>query len=170
MPTQKEATIIAYKKGYRTNGRAVIGPSGVAIKLSKLGANFYPTFSIRLSNPRRTVSVRPHKLAAFEKFGEKAFATGIHVRHLDGDKSNFSPENIELGTPSQNALDIPKEIRRSRSISASSRNRAFTDKQVAQIKIDRVNGLTYQQISDKWCMGNKGMAHQVVNRDYVTTF
>lgn len=52
-----------------------------------------------------TFPVHVHKFVAFLKFGNAAFEHGMHVRHLDTNRHNNRPDNIKMGTPSQNWRD-----------------------------------------------------------------
>lgn len=53
------------------------------------------------------IKITVHRFVAYLKFGDYLFNSGLHVRHLDGDKKNNNPNNLELGTPAQNSQDIP---------------------------------------------------------------
>ena len=45
------------------------------------------------------VWVHIHRVIAFEKYGMAIF--GMHVHHLDGDRHNWSPDNLEILTPQE---------------------------------------------------------------------
>lgn len=49
--------------------------------------------------------VYEHRFVAFKKFGPSALLPGVVVRHIDGNKLNNSPDNLILGTQSDNARD-----------------------------------------------------------------
>lgn len=59
------------------------------------------------------------RLMAYQKYGDKIYEPGIGVRHLDGNCRNNSHQNIEIGTHSQNMMDIPPDRRLSHAILAS---------------------------------------------------
>ena len=46
--------------------------------------------------------VSAHRLAAYQKFGDLIYKDGIECRHVDGNKANFKPDNIILGSHAQN--------------------------------------------------------------------
>jgi hypothetical protein len=98
-------------------------------------------------------NVGVHCIVAFQKFGSKIFDTPelkVHIRHLDGNKLNNLDSNIEIGSQSDNILDIPKEIRVRSAIIASSVNRRFSDEEVKLILKDRKNGFTYKMLCEKY--------------------
>ena len=49
--------------------------------------------------------VKFHHMQAYEKFGDAIFEDGIVVRHLNGDPSDNSWDNIAIGTQSDNMMD-----------------------------------------------------------------
>jgi hypothetical protein len=46
-----------------------------------------------------------HRVVALHKYGPAAVVPGIVVRHIDGDKTNNSPDNLVLGTKKDNVQD-----------------------------------------------------------------
>ena len=70
----------------------------------------YYQFAIKLNNGK-VKNVKVHKLQAYQKFGDKIFEKGICVRHLNDNSLDNSWDNIEIGTNSDNMMDIPKEKR-----------------------------------------------------------
>lgn len=104
-------------------------------------------FSVHHEGEKFPVEV--HRLAAFQKFGEKLFESGIVVRHLDGDSTNNRPDNIAIGTPSDNEMDRSKEERVARARHAAS-FRAWPEDTIAEIKRDRERGFTYKQLTEKY--------------------
>jgi hypothetical protein len=102
---------------------------------------------------RHGVGVKLHLIVAYQKYGNKIFNKGnnlIHVRHLDNNRLNNLEDNIALGTPSENMMDIPRERRIKSAIYAASKNRRFTDEEVKAIVTDRYNGYTYRQLCKKY--------------------
>jgi hypothetical protein len=49
--------------------------------------------------------VYEHRLIALQKYGPKAVAHGLVIRHHDGDKLNNDPDNLIYGTQKQNIRD-----------------------------------------------------------------
>ena len=58
--------------------------------------------------------IKVHRLQAFIKFGEQIYSEKIHVRHLNGNPSDNSFDNIAIGSPSENQYDVPEEVRKAR--------------------------------------------------------
>ena len=56
----------------------------------------YLRFNLKVSPEIGVYPVFVHQLAAFQKFGESAFASAACVRHLNGDSTDNRPDNIEL--------------------------------------------------------------------------
>ena len=108
--TSTQAILVAYKKGYRVVDNKVLSPNKKERSL-KLNHHGYSLFCISIGGKRVQVAV--HRLAAYQKFGDLLFMSEC-VRHLDGNPSNNRPENLELGTNSDNMMDIPKEERKSK--------------------------------------------------------
>lgn len=84
---------IAYDKGYRIKNGQVISPRGNIRKTHITG--HYPQFCIR--HEGKSVQVRAHQLAAYQKFGMDVAGEDIEVRHVDDKPANFKLNNIELG-------------------------------------------------------------------------
>lgn len=102
--------IKAFEKGYRTLNGKVYSPRNTEVKFI-LTNKGYPVISIPIGGTGARYPIKVHRLAAYEKFGDKIFEKGIQVRHLNGNKLDFSFENIELGTGKENCQDIPTQQR-----------------------------------------------------------
>lgn len=162
--------LIAYEKGYRVNDGEVISPfSGNPRKLH-LDTRGYPRFSVRVRNNGcwQTEDVLVHRLAAYQKYGEKIFEPGIEVRHLNNDRLNNLFHNLDIGTPHQNSMDRPEERRFKESIDASTHLRKFTDREVRQIRRDHALHRSYAYVMNKWEITSKGTLHYILNNNYVT--
>jgi len=118
MSITNEAVKLAFNKGYRIsiNGDVLYKGRVVNKDYNKSGRARFRMKDIR----KKPVNVPVHKLQAYQKFGESMFALGIQVRHLDGNHLNNEPNNIAIGTPHDNMMDIPKEERIRKAIHASS--------------------------------------------------
>lgn len=64
----------------------------------------YPQFALNYKGRCRTLPI--HKIIAIQKFGISHLFEGLVVRHLDDDPMNMSFDNIEIGTMSQNIMDM----------------------------------------------------------------
>lgn len=173
MSLSNQAIKIAYDAGYRIVKGKILSPRKKELQGS-IGAWGYRVFSIRLPvsfvpGIRKTKQIKAHRLLAYQKFGDEIFKPDIVVRHKDGNPLNNLDDNILIGSQSENMMDKPIAARIISSMNASQKNRILTDEEVAQLKTDRfVHGLTYQQLADKYEIGNKGHAHYVANHQYVT--
>ena len=114
----KDALIYAHFKGYRINekGRAV-NPSGRLLS-DNCKRNNYKRFSIKMEGVN--VPVYFHRLQAYQKFGKEMLKDEMQVRHLNNNCEDNTPDNIAIGTMSQNMLDIP-EVERKRKATIASR-------------------------------------------------
>lgn len=101
---------IASEKGYFVNNEGEVFYQNKKRKLYyKLKGIPYAMFTIRVNN--KLMKIEVHRLQAYQKFGDKIFEPGIVVRHLNGNSTDNSINNIEIGTYRDNSLDIPKEKR-----------------------------------------------------------
>lgn len=74
---------------------------GKLLKANPSELNPYPRVCLRRDGKS---FVRYIHHLVFETFYGKR-VRGMHVRHIDGDPMNFSPENLALGTPKENMGD-----------------------------------------------------------------
>lgn len=150
--------IIAKEKGYTITPEGVVfSPKGKQV--GTYGKNKYMYFSFRLNG--KIVKVYFHRYQAYLKFGNSLYEDGIMVRHLDGDLLNNSESNIELGTNSDNMLDIPKEKRAQKSANA---NKKYSDDLVLEIKADRERGMSYKDLMEKYHISSKGTMSNIINK------
>jgi hypothetical protein len=96
------------------------------------------------------------------------FEPGIQVRHLDGNSLNNLEENIELGTQSQNMMDIPEEKRKSHSILATTYNRRFTDNEMGKIRNYYKSCHSYKKTKTKFNISSSGTLWNMLNVVYQT--
>lgn len=137
-----------HKGGYIKNG--VIYKNNVIYEKIHIRSG-YPSIFICFN--KHTVTVHLHAIVAFQKYGKDIFDTKykrIHIRHLDGNKLNYTENNIAIGSPHDNMMDIPEEKRKERAIIASYANRKYTDTEVRSIIKDRKRGFTYRQLINKY--------------------
>jgi hypothetical protein len=125
----------------------VIGVRGRARALYFDGSG-YSCFGHLFEDGVRRISV--HRLVAYKKFGEALFAPGIVTRHLDGNPRNNHPDNIAIGTHSDNMMDIPKAVRQQKAVAAASRLRKFSEDTVAEIRRKKAAGASLKQLSAEY--------------------
>ena len=108
----------------------------------------YPVISIPTGGSRGRYPIKVHRLAAYQKFGDKLFEKGMQVRHLNGNKLDFSFENIELGTGKENCQDIPKEQRvRASKIAHTFMKRSISFELACKIR-EELSKMTNYQLGD----------------------
>jgi hypothetical protein len=154
----------AFERGYRVNERGeVVSPKGRVRKpqqhLKKCGY----CVAIFTVDDREGTSypLRVHRLLAYQMFGDRVFEPGIEVRHLDGNSLNNTPENIALGTPSQNALDRPPIDRRLHASVAGKAQSPHTDETWAAVRADRAAGMGYKKLRAKYGIGLSTLSFQL---------
>jgi|SRR5690606_13549348 len=84
-------------------GRAVNTESGKVLK-HKINDDGYPIYTFQVNKKKYYRLV--HRLVA-EKFIDNPF-NKPHVNHIDGDKTNYSIDNLEWCTPKENAVHASK--------------------------------------------------------------
>jgi len=109
-------TEVAFHKGYHVGRDGVAHGILVDILSAPPNNRGYRCFALHTGG--RVIPVKVHQLQAYQKFGQEMFQQGIQVRHLNGDKLDNSWDNIAIGTASENQMDIPAELRRTRSVRA----------------------------------------------------
>jgi hypothetical protein len=161
MNKQESIVRISKEKGYFVDEFGTLFNSeGKKISLSKSNKGTgYLSFNIRVDKSKPTRSF-VHKLQAFQKFGEKLFEKGVVVRHLDGDSTNNSYDNIALGSAFDNAQDIPKEKRVQNASHPIYNHQVIID--------DRNNGLTYAEIMKKHGIKSKSTVSFILNNSLST--
>lgn len=78
------------------------------------------------------------------------------VRHLNGNKLDNSFENIAIGTQQDNMLDKPKHKR----IEWASHPKYDYE----SIKKDRLLGMTYRELMNKYNISSKGTISYIINK------
>lgn len=152
-------------RGYRVIDGQVWHPDASAPRKLQANRGGYLVFSAgsRKEGTRGTAYV--HRLAAWQKFGDEIFSWA-DVRHLDGDKTNNRPENLVLGTRSENMMDRDATDRVAHARKAARVQRKMTDKQVAQLRKDRVAGATYAVLMQKYGISKTAVSYIVNHKTY----
>jgi hypothetical protein len=166
-----ENTALAYAKGYRVVDGIVMSPYSkeprtLYTKMTKKHCSY--KFTIKTSEGKG-FGIPVHKLVAYQKFGDKAFETGTHVRHLDGDSLNNSEENIALGTPSENSFDRPHNKRKQSAIKTATAHRKFSDKECEEIRKYHEETRSYKKVMAKFNIPAKSSLRCILTTEYVTT-
>ena len=149
--------IIAKKRGYTiTPDGTVYSPKGNIV--GTYGKSKYKYFSFRIDG--KIIKVYFHRFQAYIKFGDALYEDNILVRHLDGNCLANSYPNIEVGTNSDNTMDIPKEVRVNK---ASNANKKYSDELVHLIKCDKKAGMSYKDLMLKYNISSKGTLSYIIN-------
>ena len=99
--------VIANKRGYKVTKDGIF--LGVKENVLTTKNKGYFRASIKVDGKERTLFA--HRLQAYQKYGDAIYEKGICVRHLNGDKSDNSFDNIAIGTNRDNMMDKPKAER-----------------------------------------------------------
>lgn len=102
-----------------------------------------------------------HRLQAYQKFGDLIYKDNAVVRHLDGNSLNNPKCNIELGSQSDNMMDVDKEIRIKRSSEAFKK---YSDEEVLEMRRLRNSGLSYKEIMEKFNISSKGTLNYILTK------
>jgi hypothetical protein len=89
---------------------------------------------------------------AYQKYGELLFAADC-VRHLNGNSLDNSYDNIEIGSWSDNMMDIPKEIRVRRSVKY---------KNIDEIRNYYNNCKSYKETMERYGISSKGTLYHIL--------
>ena len=163
--------ITAYEKGYRVlSDGSVKGIRKNKLKLyltNKKSPPYYYRFSVH-GYDKKKHKVCVHQLVAYQKFKNLMFKKNILVRHLDNNSLNNVPDNITIGTQTQNQYDRPTESRLSHSIIASTYKRKFSDIEMSHIKKYHSKVRSYKQTMERFEITSKGTLHYILNTNYQT--
>lgn len=156
---------IAFNHGFKVVNGVVYSPKNT-IRATNYTDDGYERFTI--NNDGKLLQVKVHRLVAYQKYGDKLYSQGIEVRHLDTDSTNNLDDNIDLGTSQQNRLDVPEDIRIQSSVTASTKVRKFTDKEIFEIRDYHSNCKSYKETMKKYDITSKGTLHYILNNKYKT--
>lgn len=151
----------AYEKGYRVLPNGKVKSHLGNILNCWIGTKGYFVFSTKKDG--KSMKTMVHQLAAYQKYGEKIFNDDLQVRHLDNDKLNNKPNNIAIGTQSQNRMDMPKAERVKLARDAGRAQSPLTEQDVLDIRERFANGATLRDITDEYGIA-KSTASYIKNR------
>lgn len=160
--TRNKNELIAYELGYRINNNGeIVNPIGDIINGSVYNV-VYKKFNIRQNNSY--IRIKVHRLIAYQKFGEKIFDENIVVRHLDGNGFNNKYENIEIGSESDNRMDIPIDLRMKLSLNASNIVRKLTDSEILRLQSLYADGYRMKFLMSEFNIQSKGSYHNYLHK------
>jgi len=166
MSKTNEILVLAFSKGYRvTEDGVTISPKGKLLKTDRL-KHIPPYLALRY----KKTNILVHRLAAYQWFGEIIFRPDIQVRHLNGDSRDNRRVNLAVGSASDNAMDVPIEIRRATQKIASTAGgkvrRKLTSEQAIALRVDRKNGLSYKELMQKYQIAKGTVSYICNNKTY----
>jgi len=161
----EKGIILAKEKGYYCDEQGnIYNKNGRQLRPYKSG--HYLRFGIRadkLFDKRKNIQVSVHKFIAYCKFGEIAFMDGVYVRHKNGNALDNRPDNIFVGTPRDNKLDIPEATRLALASHAASFLRKYTNAQEKAIREHYVASKSYRLTMDKFGV-KKSTLHYILHK------
>lgn len=101
--------------------------------------------------------IRSHHIISYFIFGERMI--GAQINHIDGEKSNNSPRNLETCTPAENARHAFKLGLKKAKRGEDSSSSKVTEADVVQMRKLRTDGATLKSIGEKF-----GLSIQQVSR------
>ncbi len=164
MSQNNQALRSAFEKGYRVVNGCIITPTGKT-RVATISNDGYSSFNFGLDGKK--IGVKVHRLVAYEKFGESALITGVHVRHMDGNPSNNLPDNIAIGSAHENSMDRPKENRISH---AAKGRQKFTSAFIQSLRDDHKSGLGYKKLRKKHGIPLSTLSYYLSSKAKNTTF
>jgi len=163
----KRDLLSAYSAGYRVINGEVFSKTGAKLKKTVATNGYFKFCGVvgsRTNNTRNRFTVFVHRLVAYQKYGNHLFDFEC-VRHLDGNKLNNQPENISVGSMSQNMLDIPVK-KRIKQVSMAYRK--YTDCNIELIKNFHSQYKSYTRTMNKFDIPSKGSLWYILNNNYVS--
>jgi hypothetical protein len=106
-------------------------------------------------------SVAFHRMVAYAKYGDDLYDDNMLVRHLDGNPSNNSWDNIAIGTPHDNMMDICEDVRMR---NAGMANQKYPLALVEYIRSLHNKGWSFSKLMAKFNITSKGTMSYLVNK------
>lgn len=159
--------VLAQDRGYSIDANGVVyNNKGKIMKPCIL--NGYKSLRIRYGRNNKIVNIRYGRFQAYMKFGEKIYEDNICVRHLNGNSLDDSWDNIMIGTHTNNMQDKPKSVRvKASAIASNKRKVSYPKDKIIAIKKAHKEGLSYNQIMEKFNISSKGTISYIINNKYV---
>lgn len=149
----------AYNMGYRVDDNGhLISPKGMLRKVRKDSRGYLET-NVRIDG--KLCHLYIHQLVAYQKYGNKIYSAEC-VRHLDGNPLNNTSTNIEIGTLSENMMDIPQETRKRNAEIATSFVRKWDKMKIREYH--KRNGNSYKQTKEHFGISSSGTLWFILNK------
>ena len=149
---------IASKRGYVVDENGVlIGSRGKKLS-NHTDKRGYVKCTVGVDG--KNITLYAHRLMAYQKYRDKIYEKGTVVRHLDNNKANNKPENIEIGTCSDNLKDLPIELILERQKKATLKTIKYNKNEV----IDYYNkcGRSRKKTMQHFGMSSTGTLHYIL--------
>ena len=161
----------AAQRGYKVDPLGqVISPLNNILKLRKYKTKckskdlYYCRFSVKYKGKSRPVPV--HRFIAYLKFGEAALAPGIQSRHLDSNSLNNCPDNIAIGSGSDNQMDRNPALQKAMAKHAASFLRKLNLQQYISLLLDHAAGIPYNKLKVKYNLAKSTVAYIIRRETY----
>lgn len=152
----------AYRAGYHVNDDGqILTATGTPLRPSQDRQGY---LFVRILLDGKLLYLPIHRLCAYQKYGEQLF-TAYCVRHLDGNQLNNRPDNLCLGSHSQNMMDRPFRTRRALALNASQHQLNYhSDEEVSHIKQFYARTGSYKLTMQHFGLTSKGTLFYMLNR------
>lgn len=135
---------VAISKGYYVDIEGNLFRNNKRLNPALNNSGYY---GFQVSVNDKQVVVRVHRLQAYQKFGDEMCIPGVLVRHVNGNPSDNSWDNIDLGTPTDNWYDMSKEMRnRIRDSKVKYPNRLKEEKEILGLKYSNMESLCVEDL------------------------
>lgn len=155
---------IAWMRGYRiTRDGQVISPkSGKPLKPYVAKRDGYLAFTLD-----HTYKVMIARFQGYAKFGDRIYQPGMQVRHLNGERTDNSFDNIAIGTQSENMMDRRPEDRLAHAKHAASHIRKLSAEDVIAMREARAAGAKLSELCRRYGMSKGGISDIVTGKQRV---
>lgn len=151
---------ILFDRGYYVDKQGnLYNPKGVQI-LGSIQSSGRRGTGVKI-NDNKVRNITFHRMVAYAKYGDRLYDENVLVRHLDGNPLNNSWDNIAIGTPHDNMMDVDKDMRILRSALAFQK---YPFSVVEEIRELRNKGWSYSQLMAKFGISSKGTLSYLVNK------
>ena len=162
MNNSNKALLLAIQKGYKVDSHGSVYSKSGRKRVLKYRHDGYLAFNMR--GEGRKIHVIPvHRLQALQKYGTDMFKYDC-VRHLNGDKTDNSFGNIEVGSTMDNWMDINEE-ERMRIVSTA--NMKYPVSVVLEIREKHKSGMRMSKLMEEYDITSKGTFSHILNKRVV---
>ena len=150
---------LAIEKGYKVTDEGIL-LNAKNKPIGSLDSSGYQRVTLRFNDKRPVIYT--HRLQAYQKYGDAIYSKGIVARHLDGDKTNNSIDNIAIGTNRDNIMDRPVEDRVRHANNATKKTIKYNRDEVVEFHND--NGKFREITMEHFGISSTGTLHYILNK------